>query len=56
MYKLLPATFVDFSVGEPLTYAEPAKFPLESYGEVRRWYAGLEELDAWKKAAPPEMP
>ncbi len=49
-------TLADFSVGAPLTYTEAAQFPLESYGEIRRWYAGLEELDAWKKAAPPAMP
>ncbi len=48
-------SLADFSVGAPLTYAEAAKFPLESYGEIRRWYAGLEKLDAWKKTAPPAM-
>ena len=48
-------TLADFSVGAPLTYTEAAKLPLEPYGEIQRWYAGLEELDAWKKTAPPAM-
>ena len=49
-------TLADFSVGAPLTYTETAKLPIESYGEVRRWYDGLEKLDSWKKTAPPAMP
>ncbi len=49
-------TLADFSVGAPLTYTETAKLPIESYGEVRRWYDGLEKLDEWKKTAPPAMP
>ena len=49
-------TLADFSVGAPLTYTEAAQFPIESYGEVRRWYDGLEKLDAWKKTEPPAMP
>ncbi len=49
-------SLADMSVGAPLTYADAAQFPLESYAEVRRWYSGLEELDAWKKSAPPPMP
>ena len=47
-------TLADFSVGAAMTYAEPAQFPLESYGEIRRWSRTLDELDAWKKAAPPQ--
>ena len=46
-------TLADVSVGVWLTYQEPAKFPLDQYGEIRRWYANLERLDAWKKSAPP---
>ena len=49
-------TLADLSVGAPLTYVDAAELPIESYGEIRRWYAGLEELDAWKKSAPPPMP
>lgn len=49
-------SLADMSVGAPLTYADAAQFPLESYAEVRRWYSGLEELNAWKKSAPPPMP
>jgi len=49
-------TLADFSVGAPLTYTEAAQLPIESYGEIRRWYDGLEKLVAWKRTAPPAMP
>ena len=32
-----------------LTYQEPGKFPLDQDGEIRRWYANLERLDAWEE-------
>lgn len=48
-------TLAEFSLGAPLTYAEAARFPMEPYGEIRRWYAGLEQLESWKKSAPPPL-
>jgi glutathione S-transferase len=38
----------DFSLGAPLNYAEMAHFPIESYGEIRRWFAMLAALPAWQ--------
>jgi glutathione S-transferase len=43
-------TAADFAVGAPLIMAEPAQFPLEAYGEIRRWYAQLAALPGWQKA------
>lgn len=42
-------TVADFSVGAALIMAEKAQFPLEPYGEIRRWYAQLTALPAWQK-------
>lgn len=51
-------TLADLCIGASLTMAEPAKFPLENYAEIRRWGAMLAELPAWKKTramqAPPQ--
>ncbi len=49
-------TLADFSVAAPLIYAQPGRFPLEKYGNIRSWYGRIEKLDAWKKALPPRMP
>jgi glutathione S-transferase len=42
-------TLADFSLGAPLNLADMARFPLEPYGEIRRWYATLRALPAWQK-------
>jgi len=42
-------TVADFSLGAPLNYATQGRFPLEPYGEIRRWHAGLMSLPAWQK-------
>jgi glutathione S-transferase len=39
----------DFSLGAPLNYADMGHIPLESYGEIKRWYAMLRALPAWQK-------
>jgi len=49
-------TLADFSVAAPLIYANPARFPLDKYGNIRAWYGRIEKLEAWKKALPPRMP
>jgi glutathione S-transferase len=51
-------TLADFFIGSSMTLAEMAHYPLEPYGEIRRWYEGLSALPAWQKtlafvAAPP---
>jgi glutathione S-transferase len=38
-----------------LNYAAPAGYPIDGFREIRRWYAGLTELPAWRESivAPP---
>jgi len=43
-------TLADFALGAPLNYAVQGRFPLEPYGEIRRWHASLMTLQAWQKA------
>jgi glutathione S-transferase len=38
-----------FVTGDCLTLAEMAHYPIEPYGEIRRWYAGLCTSQAWQK-------
>jgi glutathione S-transferase len=40
----------DFAIGAPLIMAQPAQIPVDSYGEISRWYAGMSALPAWQKA------
>ena len=42
-------TLADFSLGAPLNLADMARFPIEPYGEIRRWHATLRALPAWQK-------
>ncbi|MHB1207409.1 MAG: glutathione S-transferase family protein [Rhodospirillaceae bacterium] len=42
-------SLADFSVGAMLITAEAAKYPLEPYAEIKRWYAGISALPAWRK-------
>jgi glutathione S-transferase len=42
-------TVADFSLGAPMKFAEMAHYPVEPYGEIRRWYATLSALPAWQK-------
>lgn len=44
-------TLADFSLGAAMTLAEMAHYPIEPYGEIKRWYAGLSALPAWQKTA-----
>jgi hypothetical protein len=32
-----------------MNLADMARFPLEPYGEIKRWYASLRALPAWQK-------
>lgn len=49
------ATLADFSIASYLAYAVPAKMPLEKFENIRRWNAGLDKIEAWKKTTPAPM-
>ena len=49
-------TLADFAIGADLTMAEPAQFPLEGYGEIRRWGALLADLPAWQRTRAMQAP
>jgi hypothetical protein len=36
----------------PLFFAEPAKMPLEKYGNIKRWFSKQAALPAWQETAP----
>jgi glutathione S-transferase len=42
-------TIADFGIGSALNLAEPAQYPIEPYGEIKRWYADLCALPAWQQ-------
>ena len=42
-------TLADFSLGAAMNFAEPAHYPIEPYGEIKRWFAGLRALPSWQK-------
>jgi glutathione S-transferase len=42
-------TVADFALGAPMNYAEMARFPVEGYSEIKRWYGSLRALPAWQK-------
>jgi glutathione S-transferase len=42
-------TVADFSIGAPLNLASRADIPLDRYAHIKRWYATLTELPAWRK-------
>jgi glutathione S-transferase len=45
-------TVADFAVGSFLPHARDAKLPLDEFPEIRRWYAQLEQLSAWREPFP----
>ena len=49
-------TLADFAIGAPLNYAAEGCFPLEPYGEIRRWHAGLMALPAWQQTMAQSAP
>jgi glutathione S-transferase len=42
-------TIADIAIGAPLNLAPRADIPLERYANIKRWYAALCELPAWRK-------
>jgi glutathione S-transferase len=45
-------TLADFSVAEPLLYAERAGLPLSDYPNVAAWFGRVAALPCWKETAP----
>lgn len=45
-------TLADVALGTPLMVAGPAKLPLDGCLDVKRWFAAIQELDAWKQTEP----
>jgi glutathione S-transferase len=43
-------SLADISAGCPLTAAGTAQLALDDYGHIRKWFARIEQLDAWKAA------
>jgi len=44
-------TLADFSVGSYLGLTEMAKYPIENYPEIQRWYRNIEQLPAWQSSS-----
>lgn len=44
-------TLADYSVGAMLSLAEPAGMPWGEYANIKRWWASVEALEAWKRTA-----
>jgi glutathione S-transferase len=42
-------TLADFSIGAAMNLADMAHYPVEPYGAIKRWHAGLCALPAWQK-------
>jgi glutathione S-transferase len=42
-------TLADFSLGAVMNLAETAHYPIEPYGEIKRWFKTLSALPAWQK-------
>jgi glutathione S-transferase len=49
-------TWVDFSLGAYLVYAELAKIPLAEWPSIQAWYGRLAALPAWQRALPTMEP
>jgi glutathione S-transferase len=45
-------TLADYTLAANLHYAEVCPFPLEGYGNIRRWLARVEADPAWRATAP----
>ncbi len=45
-------TLADFALGGNMTYAVPARFPLEGYAHIRAWWERLEGIESWRRSRP----
>ena len=48
-------TLADITAVSYLMYAEPARFPLGDYPNIRRWFKTIQALPSWSEAQPPAM-
>jgi glutathione S-transferase len=48
-------TLADFSLGAGMIYADMCRLPVEPYGEIKRWYAGLSALASWQNTLAQNM-
>ncbi|OEO31223.1 hypothetical protein VW23_017365 [Devosia insulae DS-56] len=42
-------SYADFRVATALPFAEAAGIPIDGYGNIRRWYDRLNQLEAWRE-------
>ena len=49
-------TLADFSLASSFALAGPARLPIAPYANLRAWLGRVQELDAWKRTAPPAPP
>ncbi len=49
-------TLADFSLAAGFALAGPARLPVAGYANLRAWLGRVQELDAWKRTAPPTPP
>ncbi|MFT3772596.1 MAG: glutathione S-transferase family protein [Minicystis sp.] len=49
-------TLADFSLAASFALAGPARLPIGDYANLRAWLGRVQELDAWKRTAPPAPP
>jgi len=45
-------TLADLAIAAPLADIERAKLPVAQFANLQRWFAGLRQLDAWKRTEP----
>jgi glutathione S-transferase len=44
-------TLADLAIAAPLMHTVAAELPVTGYANVQAWFARMQMLDAWKKAA-----
>jgi glutathione S-transferase len=49
-------TLADLSLSASFALAGPARLPIAPYANLRAWLGRVQELDAWKRTAPPLPP
>ena len=45
-------TLADLAVASNLTFADATELPMDEFPNIKRWYASIEELPAWKATHP----
>jgi glutathione S-transferase len=49
-------TLADYSLAASFALAGPARLPIGAYANLGAWLGRVQELDAWKRTAPPAPP